>query len=185
MPPQGIVRGGYRLRTGSKGKLRTTLLGSGTILREVIAAADLLESQFKIPADVYSITSFSELRREALDCERWNLLHPADPPRVPYVSELLGQNSRRRSSPPPTTCAPLPIRFASGCPAPTSRWAPTASVARMRARRCAGTSRSIAISSRWRRSRRWPTADQIDRRTVIEALAQFGIDPAKPNPLNS
>ena len=86
----GIVRGGYRLRTGSKGKLRTTLLGSGTILREVIAAAELLESQFKIPADVYSITSFSELRRQALDCERWNLLHPADPVRVPYRERTAG-----------------------------------------------------------------------------------------------
>ena len=85
----GIVSGGYRLRSGGKGKVRSTLLGSGTILREVIAAADILEKQFKIPADVYSITSFSELRREALECERWNLLHPGDPPRVPYVQELL------------------------------------------------------------------------------------------------
>ncbi len=86
---EGIVRGGYRLRAGGKGKLRTTLLGSGTILREVLAAAELLEEQFKIPADVYSITSFSELRREAIDCERWNLLHPGESPRIPYIGELL------------------------------------------------------------------------------------------------
>ncbi|HEV7431417.1 MAG TPA: pyruvate dehydrogenase (acetyl-transferring), homodimeric type, partial [Steroidobacteraceae bacterium] len=87
----GIVRGGYLLRTGGKGKLRTTLLGSGTILREVLAAAELLEAQFKIPADVYSMTSFSELRREALECERWNLLHPAEAARIPYVQKLLDQ----------------------------------------------------------------------------------------------
>ncbi len=53
-----------------------TLLGSGTILREVLAAAEMLEKDFKIPADVFSVTSFSELRREALDVERENLLHP-------------------------------------------------------------------------------------------------------------
>ncbi|MBS0387298.1 MAG: pyruvate dehydrogenase (acetyl-transferring), homodimeric type [Proteobacteria bacterium] len=94
LPPgaaEGIVRGGYRLRTGGKGKLRATLLGSGTILREVLAAADILEKKFKVPADVYSITSFSELRREALDCERWNLLHPGETPRVPYVQTLLAE----------------------------------------------------------------------------------------------
>jgi pyruvate dehydrogenase E1 component len=86
---RGILRGGYRLKAGGRGKVRATLLGSGTILRECLAAAQLLEEQFKIPADVYSITSFSELRREALECERWNLLHPGEKPRVPYVQELL------------------------------------------------------------------------------------------------
>lgn len=86
---RGILRGGYRLRSGVRGKVRATLLGSGTILRECLAAAQLLEEQFKIPADVYSITSFSELRREALECERWNLLHPGEKARVPYVQELL------------------------------------------------------------------------------------------------
>jgi pyruvate dehydrogenase complex dehydrogenase (E1) component len=74
----GIIKGGYLLRSGGKGKVRATLLGSGTILRECIAAAELLEQQFGVPADVFSITSFSELRREALECERWNLLHPAE-----------------------------------------------------------------------------------------------------------
>ena len=58
------------------------LLGSGTILREVLAAAEMLEKEFGVPADVFSVTSFSELRREAQDAERWNLLHPGRSPRV-------------------------------------------------------------------------------------------------------
>jgi pyruvate dehydrogenase E1 component len=86
---QGILKGGYLLQTGGRGKVRATLLGSGTILRECLAAAKILENDYGIPADVFSITSFSELRREALETERWNLLHPTESGRVPYVETLL------------------------------------------------------------------------------------------------
>ena len=86
--PQGRLSAA---RAARRGKLRATLLGSGTILRECIAAAELLEQQFGVAADVFSITSFSELRREALECERWNLLHPARAARVPYVRTLLAR----------------------------------------------------------------------------------------------
>ncbi|MGB6604080.1 MAG: pyruvate dehydrogenase (acetyl-transferring), homodimeric type, partial [Steroidobacteraceae bacterium] len=86
---QGILNGAYLLQIGGRGKVRATLLGSGTILRECVAAARILEDDYGIPADVLSVTSFSELRREALECERWNLLHPGEAPRVPYVQRLL------------------------------------------------------------------------------------------------
>jgi pyruvate dehydrogenase E1 component len=86
---EGIVKGGYALRSCAAGKVRTTLLGSGTILRECVAAAELLEKDFGVGADVFSITSFSELRREALECERWNMLHPTEEARAPYVQTLL------------------------------------------------------------------------------------------------
>ncbi len=83
----GILKGAYRLQAaGSKGKLRATLLGSGTILRECQAAAEVLESQYGVRTEVFSVTSFSELRREALECERWNQLHPGETPRKPYAS---------------------------------------------------------------------------------------------------
>src|SRR3981081_557277 len=68
----GFQRGGYARELGGRGKVRATLLGSGTILRECQAAAKILEDDYGIPADVLSVTSFSELRREALECERWN-----------------------------------------------------------------------------------------------------------------
>lgn len=69
------------------------MLGSGTILREVIAAAELLEKDWDVAADVWSATSFTELRREGLAAERWNLLHPEDQPRVPYVTKCLAGRS--------------------------------------------------------------------------------------------
>jgi pyruvate dehydrogenase E1 component len=82
---EGILRGTYLLREGGKGKVRVQLLGAGTILREVLAAADILEQDYDIPADVWSVTSFSELRREALAVERWNERHPLEERKSSYV----------------------------------------------------------------------------------------------------
>jgi len=86
----GILKGMYLLREAkSKAKSRVQLLGSGTILREVLSAAELLEGDWGIAADVWSATSFTELRREGLAAERWNLLHPESAPRQPYVTQCL------------------------------------------------------------------------------------------------
>lgn len=114
----GILKGGYLLKSGGRGKLRTTLLGSGAILRECLAAAEMLERDFGVPADVLSITSFSELRREALECDRWNMLHPTQPPRLPYVRTLLSEREG------PLVAATdyvrnVPDQSARGCPSPT------------------------------------------------------------------
>jgi pyruvate dehydrogenase E1 component len=93
----GILKGMYLFREGQGAKKgakkkapRVQLLGSGTILREVIAGADLLAQDFGIAADIWSCPSFTELRREAMAVERWNLLHPTEAPRRPYVEECLG-----------------------------------------------------------------------------------------------
>jgi pyruvate dehydrogenase E1 component len=91
----GILKGMYRLQEGPAGSglgrsiPRVQLLGSGTILREAIAAADLLWSDWGVAGDVWSVTSFTELRRDGIDVERWNLLHPADKPRKAYVTQEL------------------------------------------------------------------------------------------------
>jgi pyruvate dehydrogenase E1 component len=86
----GILKGMYLLRESqAKAKSRVQLLGSGTILREVLAAAELLEKDWGVAADVWSATSFTELRREGLVVERWNLLHPEDAARIPYVRQCL------------------------------------------------------------------------------------------------
>ena len=68
---------------------KVKLLGSGSILQQVIEAAILLDEQFGVPANVYSATSFGELRKEAINCERWNMLNPKSEPRVPYVTKFL------------------------------------------------------------------------------------------------
>jgi pyruvate dehydrogenase E1 component len=85
----GILKGMYLLKEGGKGKQRVQLMGSGTILREVIAAAELLETQWGVVADIWSCPSFTELRREGLDADRWNLLHPTEKPRKSYVESRL------------------------------------------------------------------------------------------------
>ena len=87
---EDIIRGIYRYRQGSRKKKRVQLMGSGTILREVIAAANLLEEEWNVAADVWSVTSFNELRRDGIDVERWNMLHPTKKPRVPHVQRMLG-----------------------------------------------------------------------------------------------
>jgi pyruvate dehydrogenase E1 component len=88
---EGIKKGMYLLKAAdpaNKGH-KVQLMGSGAILREVMAAADLLAEDFGIAADVWSVTSFTELAREAAAVERWNMLHPEEPPRVPYVTACL------------------------------------------------------------------------------------------------
>ena len=88
---EGIRRGMYRLRASSLGVERpcVQLLGSGSLLREVLAAAERLETEFGVAADVWSVTSFGELRKDGIACERWNLLHPDQPARLPYVAAQL------------------------------------------------------------------------------------------------
>ena len=87
---EGILRGLYLLREAPAGDgPRVQLLGSGSILREVEAAAELLATDFSVAADVWSVTSFTELRRDGLEVERWNRLHPTEPQRRPYVDEQL------------------------------------------------------------------------------------------------
>lgn len=89
---EGIIKGLYRLQGNIKktSKKAVQLLGSGTILREVIAAAELLKQEFDIDSDVWSATSFNELRREGLATARWNMLHPEEQPRISYVEQCLG-----------------------------------------------------------------------------------------------
>jgi len=86
---KGIIKGIYLFQKGGRKKKRVQLLGSGAIFREVIAAAELLAEDWGVDADLWSVTSFNELRREGQDCDRWNMLHPDKKPRIPYLSKVL------------------------------------------------------------------------------------------------
>jgi pyruvate dehydrogenase E1 component len=181
---EGIVKGGYLLRAGGKGKVRATLLGSGTILRECIAAAALLEQQFAVPADVFSITSFSELRREALECERWNLLHPSDTPRTPYTRTLFTGREG------PLVAATDYVRTVADQIRPwvTSEYVTLGtdgfgrSDARAPLRQHFEVDRNfIALAA----LKALADSNRIDRKTVVEAIGKLGIDPNKADPLNS
>jgi pyruvate dehydrogenase E1 component len=97
MPPMpegvsdGILKGLYRFRQTSmpKARARAQLFGSGAILPEVIKAQEILEQKYSVGTDVWSVTSYSELYRDGHACERWNMLHPGGPERVPYVTQCL------------------------------------------------------------------------------------------------
>jgi pyruvate dehydrogenase E1 component len=97
MPPmpkgakEGILKGMYKFKKSDKKtlKLRAQLFGSGTILNEVLKAQEILAEDFKVAADVWSVTSYKELRKDGLDTDRWNMLNPAAKPKVPYVTQML------------------------------------------------------------------------------------------------
>jgi pyruvate dehydrogenase E1 component len=183
--PEGILRGMYRLReAGGRGSSRkpvVQLLGSGTILREVIAAADLLAVDFGVLADVWSVTSFSELRRDGLAVERYNMLHPTAKPRRAYVSEQL---SERRG---PVIASTDYLR---AVPDQIRQWVPGSY-------RSLGTDGYGRSDSR-RALRRFFEVDRhyvavaalkeladrgtIDRKLVADAIGKYEIDPEAPMP---
>jgi pyruvate dehydrogenase E1 component len=189
MPPgaeAGILRGMYLLSsTGSvaASKLRVQLMGSGTILREVIAGAALLEKDFGVSADIWSVTSFNELQRDGVETARWNTLHPEAPPRSCYVEQCL------RDHPGPVIAATDYIRtyaeqVRAFLPQPAAYAVlGTDGFGRSDTRR--------ALRGFFEVDRRYVAvaalkalADQevLPQRKVTEAIAQYGIDPEKPNP---
>jgi pyruvate dehydrogenase E1 component len=86
---EGILKGIYRFQPAPGGSAAVQLFGSGSILNETLRAQSILAERFQVQADVWSVTSYNELRREALAVERWNRLHPAAPPRRPYLLHAL------------------------------------------------------------------------------------------------
>jgi len=87
--PEGILKGIYCFQPSENGKARVQLFGSGPILNEALRAQKILDEKYHVAADVWSVTSYNELRREALDVQRWNRLHPDQPQKQPYIVEAL------------------------------------------------------------------------------------------------
>jgi pyruvate dehydrogenase E1 component len=178
----GILRGMYLLQVGGQGQVRVQLMGSGTILREVLAAAELLHEEFGVPSDVWSVTSFNELRRNALATERWNQLHPEDKPRGSYLEQCLGERKG------PFVAATDYMKIV---PDQVQRWMP----GRYVTLGTDGYGRSdgrAALRQFFEVDRRYITvtalkalADDgvLDQQTVAKAIEKFGIDPEKPDPV--
>jgi pyruvate dehydrogenase E1 component len=180
---EGVLRGMYLLQQGNpKVKRKVQLLGSGTILREVIAAAKLLQDDFGIASDIWSVTSFTELRREGLAVERWNTLHPEEPPRSCWVEQCLGG---RRG---PVVAASDYMRIYADQIRPFVR-------APYKVLGTDGFGRSDnrkMLRHFFEVNRHFVTvaalkaladAGEIERSTVTEAMRKYGIDPEKPNPV--
>jgi pyruvate dehydrogenase E1 component len=180
---KGIISGMYALRPAGKGKTPVTLFGSGTILREVIAAAELLEKDHGVCAEVFSVTSFSELRKNALDVERWNLLHPGEKARVSVVARALA------GRPGPFIAATDYMKTVAD---QIRQWVPGhyavlgtdgfgRSDSRAELRRFFEVDRHYVVVAALK-----ALADEkkIAAKLVTAAMKTYGIDPAKPNPLS-
>jgi pyruvate dehydrogenase E1 component len=179
---EAILRGMYLLQSGGRGKVRVQLMGSGTILREVLAAAQLLEESFGVPADVWSVTSFSELRREALGVERWNERHPDREPLQCYVAACLGEKKG------PFVAA---TDYMKTVPDQIRQWVPgrytvlgTDGFGRSDGRDALRgffevDRHSIVLSA----LKSLADDGVLDVKTVSRAIEQFGIDPDKPDPV--
>jgi pyruvate dehydrogenase E1 component len=87
--PEAVLKGIYKFRGAAKGKPKIQLFGSGPILNEALRAQQILAEKYNVASDVWSVTSYNELRRDALEADRWNRLHPDQPPRTPYILEAL------------------------------------------------------------------------------------------------
>jgi pyruvate dehydrogenase E1 component len=112
---EGILRGLYRYREGTAGKRRAQIFGSGSILLQALRAQEMLAERYDVCADVWSVTSYTELRRDALACERHNRLHPLDPRRVAYVARAL------QGAPGPFIAA---TDYVKSVPDQIARWVP-------------------------------------------------------------
>ena len=179
----GILRGLYRLRASGQAdaKARAHLFGSGAILIEVLKAQELLTSRYGVAADVWSVTSYAELYRDAHAAERWNMLHPAESPRVPYIRQCLGEDSR--------VCIAA-TDYLKALPDSIARWVP----GRLVSLGTDGFGRSesrAALRNFFEVDARFITlatlgalADQgeIDGSVVGQAITDLKIDPEKPNP---
>ena len=179
---EGILKGMYLLQVGSQGKIRAQLMGSGTILREVLAAAELLFNDFGVPSDVWSVTSFNELRREALSVERWNQLHPESEPRKSYLATCLADREG------PYIAATDYMKIV---PDQVQRWMPgqyvtlgTDGYGRSDGR--AALRRFFEVDARYiavTALKALADDGKIDQKTVAQAIRKYGIDPEKPDPV--
>jgi pyruvate dehydrogenase E1 component len=183
---EGILKGMYKLKPASnqKAKLRAQLFGSGAILNETLRAQEILEQKFGVAADVWSVTSYKSLYMDGIETERWNRLHPAEKPRVPYITQQLeGQQGVLVAA----------TDYLKSIPNMVSKWLPR----RLAALGTDGFGRSegrtslreffevdarfIAIAALHELS----IEKQIDKSVVEKAIKELGIDPDKLNPVIS
>jgi pyruvate dehydrogenase E1 component len=182
---EGIIKGMYLFQEGEKdAKLRVQLMGSGTILRESVFAAELLKNDWGVAADVWSCPSFTLLARDGQDADRWNLVHPGDAPRLPYVTQLL-----QGSEGPIVATTDYMRLFAEQIRA----YIPNGRTYKVLGTDGFGRSDSRAKLREFFEVNRYyitvaalkslAEEGKIDAKVVAEAIAKYGINPDKPNPV--
>jgi pyruvate dehydrogenase E1 component len=181
---EGIVRGIYRVRrAGGDFPLKAQLLASGPTVREALRAADLLAEQFSVGADIWSVTSYQQLRADALAVERWNRLHPTEEPRVPYVTQQLA------GAPGPVVAASEYLKLVPDMvarfipqglmPLGTDGYGLSDTRAALR-RHFEVDAESIAVATLSALAR----AGAIPREQAASAIIGFGLDPDRPDPVS-
>ena len=183
---QGILKGMYRFKSSDKPNARyhAQLFGSGAILNEVLKAQEILEDRYDVAADVWSVTSYKELRRDGLEAERWNMLHPTETPRVPYVSQCLAEAPGVLVAASDYVKA-LPDSIARWCPRPLLSLG-TDGFGRSDSRRALRDffeidARYVTLAALTSLARDGELAfDDVE-----EAMHDLEIDPAKANPMTS
>jgi len=190
MPPmpegveEGIIRGMYKVssRDVERGGQRAQLLGSGAILREALRAQEILAERYHIASDVWSVTSYTELRRDAQSCERWNMLHPDQPPKKSFLQEQIEGHEG------PFVAA---LDYVRAVAEQISPWVPGGLFAlgtdgmgrsdtRVRLRRHFEVdAECITLATLYRLHQQ----GHCDAACVAQAVSDLGIDPEKPNPL--
>jgi pyruvate dehydrogenase E1 component len=180
---EGIIRGMYRVSTVNvEGNQRVQLFGSGAILREALRAQSILAEKYNIGSDVWSVTSYTQLRRDAQECERWNMLNPNEPARVPYISQMLAGAEG------PFVAASDYLRCLAEQVSP---WVPgglfvlgTDGMGRSSTREALRRhfevdAECIAVAALYQLKKQ----DKCDGQCVARAVAELGIDPAKQSSL--
>jgi pyruvate dehydrogenase E1 component len=183
---EGILKGAYKLKAAPEGddRPRLHLLGSGSLLREALRAQDILSEKYGVAADVWSATSYKELRRDALEADRWNLLHPDQEPRKPYVVQIFEGDDR------PIVAVSDYMKLV---PDMISRWLPgrlfplgTDGFGRSDTREALRRffevdAECVVIAALWQLAQR----GKVDREVVKRAIDELGVDPSKLDPLIS
>ncbi|MDR7122620.1 pyruvate dehydrogenase (acetyl-transferring), homodimeric type [Rheinheimera soli] len=178
---EGIRRGIYKLESHVGEKAKVQLLGSGTIMNEVRKAAEILSEDYGVGSDVYSVTSFNELARDGQDCERFNMLHPMAEEKVPYIAQVLGTA--------PAIAATDYIKnyadqVRSFMPSVSYKVLGTDGFGRSDSRE--NLRRHFEVNAGYvvlASLRELAKRGEIDKQLVADAIARFGIDTNKTNPL--
>jgi len=189
--PEGIIKGLYKysaMPAKEKGKkkerIKAHIFGSGSILREALRAQEILAEKYNVAADVWSATSYNQLRRDALEVERWNMLHPTEKPRKPYITSVLEKEEG------PFVAASDYLKVMAD---QVSRWVPgglyalgTDGFGRSETREALRRffevdAESITVAVLYQLVRR----GEIKAEVAAKAIKELGVDPEKLNPLIS
>ncbi|PID66466.1 MAG: pyruvate dehydrogenase (acetyl-transferring), homodimeric type [Gammaproteobacteria bacterium] len=177
-----ILKGMYLFKEAGKGGVTVQLMGSGTILREVIKAADILESEYNVACDIWSAPGINELRRDGENCDRWNMLHPGEARQVPHIEQCLDGYEG------PVICATDYIKLHADSVRPyvSRQFVALGTDGFGRSDTRAALREHFEVSAKWvvvAALRALQEEGKMDAKTVTSAFEKYGINPDKPNPV--